>query len=237
MFMFFRYTIIVCCFLKNNSFRYKCYKNNNNNKLLLKKNSEHICKPKTYNQYKYFTALNKNEDNIVVVTGPAGTGKTLIACNTAINNLKSNKIEKIIITRPVVSVEEEIGFLPGNLNKKMEPWTKPIFDIFEENYSKKNINNMMLNGQIEISPLAFMRGRTFKNSIIIADEMQNSTPNQMFMLLTRIGDKSKMIITGDPLQSVNKNNGLVDIITKFNNNYYSEKELVEVESSDEWLEQ
>jgi phosphate starvation-inducible PhoH-like protein len=155
-------------------------------------------------------------DTIVIAVGPAGTGKTLMACNAAINYLNKNKIDKIVITRPVVSVEEDIGFLPGSLSKKMDPWIKPIFDIFEEFYSKSEIMKMVYDGKIEISPLGFMRGRTFKNAFIIADEMQNSSPNQMYMLLTRIGDNSRMVITGDLQQSdKSQNNGLKDLIQKY----------------------
>ena len=172
---------------------------------------------KTENQRKYVAALNNKNDSITAVIGPAGTGKTLLACNAAIQNLKDGKIDKIIITRPVVPVEEEIGFLPGTIMKKMDPWTRPIIDIFEEYYSKSQVTNMMLNGQIEISPLGFMRGRTFKHAFIIADEMQNSSPNQMYMLLTRIGTNSRMVITGDLEQSDKfENNGLKDFIKKYN---------------------
>jgi phosphate starvation-inducible PhoH-like protein len=107
----------------------------------------------------------------------------------------------------------------------MQPYTTPIFDIFQEYFSKREIDSMIENNIIEIAPLGYLQGRTFKDSIIIADEMQNSTPNQMFMLLTRIGNNSKMIITGDPLQSINKNNGLVDIIVKLKNNYDNMDEM------------
>lgn len=171
--------------------------------------------PKTPNQKEYVNALDSKDDSITVVIGPAGTGKTLMACNSAVNYLKENKIDKIIITRPVVPVEEEIGFLPGSLVKKMDPWTRPIFDIFEEYFSKTQVASMVTNGQIEISPLGFMRGRTFKNAFIIADEMQNSSPNQMYMLLTRIGINSRMVITGDLEQSDKlENNGLKSLIEK-----------------------
>jgi phosphate starvation-inducible PhoH-like protein len=171
--------------------------------------------PKTTNQKEYVNALDSKEDCITVVIGPAGTGKTLMACNSAVNYLKENKIDKIIITRPVVPVEEEIGFLPGSIIKKMDPWTRPIFDILEEYFSKTQVASMMTNGQIEISPLGFMRGRTFKNAFIIADEMQNSSPNQMYMLLTRIGSNSRMVITGDLEQSDKlENNGLKNLIEK-----------------------
>ena len=140
-----------------------------------------------------------------------------MAFNSAVNCLKENKIDKIIITRPVVPVEEDIGFLPGSMAKKMDPWTRPIFDIFEEYYSKAQVNNMVLNGQIEISPLGYMRGRTFKNAFIIADEMQNSSPNQMMMLTTRFGEGSKMVITGDLKQAdkVGQYSGLHHFIKKW----------------------
>lgn len=174
-----------------------------------------IYNPKTENQQKYMELLNNDDEFVVTAIGPAGTGKTFLACLSAINKLKENKINKIIITRPVISVEEEIGFLPGNIEKKMEPWTRPIFDVFFEFYDKSEINNMLSNGKIEISPLGFMRGRTFRDSFIIADEMQNSTPNQMLMLLTRFGKNSKGVINGDLYQSDRiKNNGLLDLHNK-----------------------
>ena len=213
-------------------------KQNKNTNTLLMKNSNSVNKylylPKTENQKKYVKYLESNSDYILSVIGPAGTGKTLFACNKAIVELKNKNIDKIVITRPVVPVEEELGFLPGNIEKKMNPWIRPIFDIFLETYSKSELNNMILNNIIEISPLGFMRGRTFKNSFIIADEMQNSTPNQMLMLLTRIGTNSKMVITGDLAQSDRiKNNGLRDYIYKIKNNVIPENfNLVEMENSD-----
>jgi len=171
--------------------------------------------PKTYNQEEYVKYLNNEETKIIISTGPAGCGKTLFACQKAITQLKSEEISKIIITRPVVSVDEEIGFLPGNIIKKMDPCTKPIFDIFLEHYSKTELDLMLMNGKIEICPLAFMRGRTFKYSFIIADEMQNSSPNQMKMLTTRLGDNSRMVITGDLQQTdIAKENGLHDFVNK-----------------------
>ena len=173
--------------------------------------------PKTTNQKQYFDVLNDENNKLIFANGPAGTGKTLFACLKAIDLLKKGDITKIIITRPMVTVEEEVGFLPGTLIRKMDPWTKPIFDIFLEYYSQHELNTLINNNIIEIAPLAFMRGRTFKNSIIIADEMQNSSPNQMKMLLTRIGHNSRMIITGDLKQTdFEFANGLQDILTKIN---------------------
>jgi phosphate starvation-inducible PhoH-like protein len=181
--------------------------------------------PKSSNQEDYLKSLNDKNIDLLFCQGPAGTGKTLFACNYAIKRLKENNIKKIIITRPMITVEENMGFLPGDINDKMLPFMNPIFDIFLENYTKKELDSLIYNNIVEVAPLGFIQGRTFKNSIIIADEMQNSSPTQMFMLLTRIGDNSRMIITGDPMQTVNKNNGLVDIITKFDNNYNSDEEL------------
>jgi phosphate starvation-inducible PhoH-like protein len=179
--------------------------------------SEYLYKPKNPNQEKYLQYLHDDNVKIVVSVGPAGTGKTMFACIKAIQSLKSGSFNKIVITRPIVAVEEEeLGFLPGNLVKKMDPWTRPIMDIFMEFYSKTEIDNMIYSNVIEISPLAYMRGRTFKNAFIIADEMQNSSPNQMLMLTTRIGTSSKLIITGDLKQTDRKteNNGLFDLINK-----------------------
>ncbi len=174
-----------------------------------------IYKAKTNNQEKYWNYLNNEEIKLILAIGPAGTGKTLFACLKAISQLKNGEIKKLIITRPVVTVEEEIGFLPGNIVKKMDPWTRPIFDLFLEFFSKSELDNYINNNIIEISPLAFMRGRTFKNSFIIADEMQNCSPNQMKMLTTRIGDKSKIVITGDLKQTdIRGENGLNDLIYK-----------------------
>ena len=175
----------------------------------------YLYKPKSVNQNKYTEYLNDEDNKIIVSTGPAGTGKTLFACQKAITQMKNQEIDKIVITRPIVTIEEDIGFLPGNIIKKMDPWTKPIFDIFLEYYSKSELDLLLFNGKIEICPLVFMRGRTFRNSFIIADEMQNSSPNQMKMLTTRLGINSRMVITGDLNQTdILKENGLDDFIKK-----------------------
>jgi len=172
--------------------------------------------PKSENQQNYVSSLKNIDNKLLFVVGPAGTGKTLFACTQAIQELQAGSIEKIVITRPIVPVEEDLGFLPGNINKKMDPWVRPIFDIFLENFSQREIDSMVQSGVIEISPLAYMRGRTFKKSFIIADEMQNSTPNQMIMLTTRIGSGSRMVVTGDLRQSdKGMNSGLFDFIEKF----------------------
>lgn len=176
-----------------------------------------VYKPRGPNQKKYVRYLNDRDVSVLLGVGPAGTGKTLFACATAVQELKRGNVNKIVLTRPVVPVEEDIGYLPGSLISKMHPWTRPIFDILEEFYSVRDIDSMIHSGIIEISPLAFMRGRTFKNAFVIADEMQNSSPNQMFMLATRLGEGSRMVITGDLRQSDRcEDNGLLHLLKLIN---------------------
>lgn len=173
--------------------------------------------PRTRNQERLVLALLDEDQHIVVTAGPAGTGKTYLAMQAAVKSLKEGTCERIVLTRPAVGVEDEDhGFLPGDLNAKMEPWTRPLMDVLRETYRPQDIAAMIENQLIEISPLAFMRGRTFKHSWIIADEMQNATPNQMKMLMTRIGVGSKIVITGDVEQTdrPGSNNGLLDLCTR-----------------------
>ena len=132
---------------------------------------------------------------------------------------------KIVLTRPLISVDEELGYLPGNINQKMDPWIIPLFDVLREFYSQKELNALIAEKRVEIVPLAFMRGRTFKNTYIIGDELQNTSNNQLLMLLTRLGENSKMVITGDVNQCDNNENGLMDLLTKINRNY-SDKEML-----------
>lgn len=174
--------------------------------------------PKSLSQETYLLKLNDPNKMIVFAIGPAGTGKTMLAVQWAVDQLKYGSADKIIITRPAVSVDEQHGFLPGDLNEKMAPWTRPIFDVIAENYNAKEIELMVLEGIIETSPLAYMRGRTFKNAVVVADEMQNATPSQMKMLLTRLGTGSKMVVTGD-LQQADRpsTNGLLQFLDLFNN--------------------
>jgi len=126
----------------------------------------------------------------------------------------------------MVSVNEDIGFLPGNINKKMDPWVRPLLDILEEYYTPPQVENLLKYKKIEIVPLGFMRGRTFKNSFIIGDEMQNATPEQMMMLLTRIGSGSKMVLTGDLAQSDVYVSGLNDVLNKLENYYHDDVEIM-----------
>ena len=149
--------------------------------------------PRNVAQEDYLYQLADPSTNIVFAVGPAGTGKTLLCTQMGIKAYMEREVSKIVITRPAVSVDEQHGFLPGDLNEKMAPWTRPIFDIFEKHFTMAQIENMLLENIIEIAPLAYMRGRTFEDSWIIADEMQNATKSQMKMLLTRIGNNTKMM--------------------------------------------
>ena len=207
-----------------------------NQKIQLYEEKE-IYLPKTLNQQTYVDYMENRNVSVVFGVGPAGSGKTLFACSSAIQELKQGFVDRIIITRPIISVDEELGFLPGSIEQKMNPWTRPIFDIFSEFVTPSEIKHMVDNGVIEISPLAFMRGRTFKRCFIIADEMQNSSPNQMKMLLTRLGDESRMIVTGDLKQSDRSNdNGLYDFINRFqmfeSTNFNSSIQYIELNDHD-----
>lgn len=174
--------------------------------------------PKTLNQETYINLLTDPSKIIVFATGPAGTGKTMLAMLAGIKAFKDGSVSKIVLTRPAVGVDDEKhGFLPGDLNQKMEPWTRPLFDVLAEYYDRKDIARMLDEQIIEISPLAFLRGRTFKDSWIVFDEAQNSSINQMKMILTRLGNNSKICITGDLKQTDKQfaqDNGLLDFIEK-----------------------
>tara|TARA_B100002019_G_C21265059_1_gene598952 strand:- start:1534 stop:2217 length:684 start_codon:yes stop_codon:yes gene_type:complete len=165
--------------------------------LLRKRQKEVNIIPRNFNQDNLLGYLEDHNINIVFAIGPAGTGKTLISTLAGIKQLKNNKINKFVVTRPAVSVDEQHGFLPGTLMEKMAPWTRPIFDVFEEYYTPEQVEYMINDNKVEVAPLAYMRGRTFKDAFIIADEMQNATDSQMKMLLTRIGTGSKIVVTGD----------------------------------------
>lgn len=178
--------------------------------------------PRNLVQRKYIDLLYSSMP-IVVSTGPAGTGKTLLACHAGSKALATRQVERLILTRPAVSVDEQHGFLPGSLDKKMEPWTRPMFDALHRYMSPKQVKLMVEERKIEICPLAYMRGRTFDNAWIIGDEMQNSTPSQMKMLLTRIGEGSKMIVAGDTAQHDRgfEENGLADLIARLDRGSHS----------------
>jgi len=183
--------------------------------------------PKTAGQCNYMLALRSNKP-IVIGTGPAGSGKTMLACQIALEHVQKYQRPKIVLTRPIVAADEDMGYLPGDMDQKMEPWTKPMFDIFEKYFSYNQIDRF-----VNIEPLGYMRGRTFNNTLIIADEMQNATPNQMKMLLTRIGYNTKLIITGDLEQSdLGKDNGLAFLTYKLHGMEYDYIKHVEMDESD-----
>ena len=191
--------------------------------------------PKTMGQERLILSLLDPNNHIVITAGPAGTGKTYLAMLAAVRALKLRTCERIVLTRPAVGVEDERhGFLPGDLVSKMEPWTRPLLDVIREYYHPRDITRMIEDQVIEISPLAFMRGRTFKNAWIIADEMQNATPNQMKMLLSRIGNNSKIIVTGDIDQAdrSSRDNGLLDIVQKLDQNSVNGLSTVLLENRD-----
>ena len=170
--------------------------------------------PRSRNQERLVLALQSVDQHIVVTAGPAGTGKTYLAMLAAVKAFRAGEVDRIVLTRPAVGVDDEKhGFLPGDLNQKMDPWIRPLTDILREYYRQPDIQAMIEEQKIEIAPLAFMRGRTFKNAYIVADEMQNATPAQCKMLMTRIGENSKIVITGDVEQAdrTRANNGLADL--------------------------
>lgn len=165
--------------------------------------------PKTPGQCTYLRALQTVKP-ITIATGPAGSGKTILACQEASIHLARRRYDRIICTRPVVAADEDLGYLPGDMGSKMEPWAIPMLEFIE-----KYLTHNQVQSRVYIEPLGFMRGRTFDNTFVIADEMQNSTPNQMKMLLTRLGENSKMVVLGDLQQSdLQARNGLEDIIDR-----------------------
>ena len=187
-------------------------KKNNSSKLSIKTPKKEIW-PRTGGQTKLLKEILNKE--IVFVIGPAGTGKTFIAVSHAVSMLTSGLINKIIISRPAVEAGEKLGFLPGDLKEKIDPYLRPIYDSFDENLSKDKVIKLIENQKIEIAPIAYLRGRTLNNSYIILDEAQNTSPIQMKMFLTRLGENSKMVITGDITQidlSFRSKSGLIDAI-------------------------
>jgi phosphate starvation-inducible PhoH-like protein len=192
-----------------------------------------VVSPRTPGQKNYINALQRND--LVFGIGPAGTGKTYLAVATAVSALLSGQVQRIILSRPAVEAGERLGFLPGDLKEKVDPYLRPLYDALYDMLPSEQVNKRLISGEIEIAPLAFMRGRTLSKAYIILDEAQNTTISQMKMFLTRMGEDSKMIITGDlsqidlPPGSIS---GLKDSIEKLNNidgiaiNYFNEDDVV-----------
>lgn len=174
-------------------------------------------KPRGLRQHQYVTMLEDPDMHIILASGPAGTGKTMLATLAALKGLQDGWYDKIIITRPNVAVEDrDIGHLPGDILAKMGPWVRPLTDIFMKHFSKMHLERMIQEETIELSPLAFMRGRSFERAFIIADETQNCSADTMKMLLTRIGDGCKLVVTGDENQHDrhDQHNGLTDAVRR-----------------------
>ncbi len=154
-----------------------------------------VIKPQTVNQHKLVQMVRKND--LVFALGPAGTGKTYISVAMAVQALKNKEVKKIVITRPAVEAGETLGFLPGDLKEKLDPYLRPIYDALHDMVHSDKLKHYLENGIVEIAPLAYMRGRTLDNAFILLDEAQNTTPMQIKMFLTRMGPQSKVVITGD----------------------------------------
>ena len=188
-------------------------KKNNSSKLSIKTPKKEIW-PRTDGQTKLFKEILDKE--VLFVIGPAGTGKTFIAVSHAVSMLTSGLINKIIISRPAVEAGEKLGFLPGDLKEKIDPYLRPIYDSFDENLPRDKVIKLIENQKIEIAPIAYLRGRTLNNSYIILDEAQNTSPIQMKMFLTRLGENSRMVVTGDITQidlNPKDKSGLTDAIS------------------------
>ena len=192
-----------------------------------------IVRPRTVGQKKYTDGIKKN--TIVMGIGPAGTGKTYLAVAMAAKAFKSHEISKIILNRPAVEAGEKLGFLPGDLQDKVDPYLRPLYDGLFEMFGADNFNKLMEKGIIEVAPLAYMRGRTLDNAFIILDEAQNTTSEQIKMFLTRLGNESKMVITGDVTQidlPDSKTSGLIEAMKVLRNvddiyiHKFNEKDVV-----------
>ena len=212
-----------------------------NNDALLEIDGDLIChtvsgkpiKPKTLGQKQYVDAIRNNM--IVFGMGPAGTGKTYLAMAMAITAFKNNEVERIILTRPAIEAGEKLGFLPGDLQNKVDPYLRPLYDALFDMFGSDNYLKLVEKGTIEVAPLAYMRGRTLDDSFIILDEAQNTTPEQMKMFLTRLGINSKAVITGDVTQidlPDNKRSGLIEATKVLRNIedialcYFNDKDVV-----------
>ena len=206
-------------------------KNSNKNISDIIKTPKKSVIPRSENQKEYVRALRQND--IIISAGPAGTGKTFLAVAVGLTMLLDKKIDRIILSRPAVEAGERLGFLPGDMKEKVDPYLRPLYDSLYDLFDFEKIQRMIEIGDIEIAPLAFMRGRTLKNSFAILDEAQNATDTQIKMFLTRIGENSKIVINGDPSQIDLPNKGLSGLErSKKLLNHLSEISVVDFSHSD-----
>ena len=169
-----------------------------------------VIRAKTFRQRRYVQALRSKD--LIFCSGPAGTGKTFLAAMVAVQALLNDEFERLILTRPAVEAGEKLGFLPGDLQQKVNPYLRPLYDALHELIDPEKLPSLMERGVIEVAPLAYMRGRTLNNAFVILDEAQNTTPAQMKMVLTRLGFKARMVVTGDITQTdlgLNQKSGLI----------------------------
>jgi phosphate starvation-inducible PhoH-like protein len=173
--------------------------------------------PMTANQRLYMKGLHNTSIPVIISAGASGTGKTFLACKQAVSQLLDQSVDRVVLTRPTIAVDdEEFGFLPGGVFTKMDPFMQPIYDVLRETLDVSTFSKFIKTRKIEVCPLAFMRGRTFKNTFIVADEMQNAYKTQTKMLLTRLGENSRLVLTGDLQQSDigGLNNGFLDLVER-----------------------
>ena len=171
--------------------------------------------PRSPNQAAYLRAIDRHD--LVFALGPAGTGKTYLAVASAVSLLRQRKVDRLILSRPAVEAGEKLGFLPGDLREKVDPYLRPLYDALQDMLPEGKLEQRIETGLIEIAPLAYMRGRTLSNAVVILDEAQNTTPSQMKMFLTRLGENSRMVVTGDPTQTdlpPGMPSGLADAVDK-----------------------
>lgn len=177
----------------------------------------------TVNQKIYVNELTNPHRSLIVCTGPAGTGKTAFACRVGVEQLKSRDVQQLVITKPLVTVGDDMGYLPGNIRSKMSPWLESYLDIFKEHYSMNQVEDMIKKEVIKLAPLAYCRGNTYSNSFVICDESQNMSPSQTKLLLTRMGEQSKLVLIGDLDQQDSVGpSGLADFLEKLGDKTHTE---------------
>lgn len=177
----------------------------------------HVTPPRTAAQRRYHAAI-EGPATVIACCGPAGSGKTMTPCELACKFLEEGRFQRVLLVRPAVAAQEDLGYLPGAMLDKLDPYLRPLYDFFESVYDKKRFRGMMDAGVVEACAIGYCRGRTFRNSLVIADEMQNATEDQVKMLITRLGHGSKMVLTGDPSQhdrGYGAQNGLLDFVTRW----------------------